>query len=217
MISTPLRFRNSLSSIRSPDTVRRYGSGPSSATAGAFEEASGGAVPPRECAAVAASPKMRMRDVVYATSRPSPSITWPADRPMVRPVWMARPLAVMTDPTRAGRRYVIDISAVVYCVCGGCNDCSAQPRAASAASANVPPRTAPRDHSNHGETGRLNAAVPASAPSNVSPVSRPIGGCARTRRSASRPLSSLADVSRISPRTGISRHRAGSRISTRRA
>jgi len=86
------------------DTGRRYGSGPSSATAGSVDETGGGAVPPRECAAAAVSPNMRMRDVVYATSRPSPSTTWPADNPMVRPVWMARPLAVMTDPTRAGRR-----------------------------------------------------------------------------------------------------------------
>ena len=127
------------------------------------------------------------------------------------------PLAAITDPMRAGRTYVIDISAVVYCVCAGSSDCSAHPRAASAASASTPPGTPPCDHSNHRDIGRLNAAVPASAPSNVSPVSRPIGGCARTRRNASRPLSSRADASRISPRTGMSRHSAGSRISTVRA
>jgi hypothetical protein len=88
----------------------------------------------------------------------------------------ARPVAVITEPIRAGRTYVIDISAVVYCVCAGRSDCSAHPSAASAASASVPPGTPPWDHSNHADTGRLKDAVPSSAPSNVSPVSLPIGG-----------------------------------------
>jgi len=46
------------------------------------------------------------------------------------------------------------------------------------------------------------------------PVSRPMGGCARTRRNASRPLRSRADASRIWPRQEGSRQSAGSRIST---
>jgi hypothetical protein len=104
------------------------------------------------------------------------SITNASESATERPTWIAWPLAVTVHPSCAGRRKVIDSSAVVYGVAGGSSVWIEHPNAMSATIASTPPPTTPAELRTHPVTGMAALAVPEPTSVIIAPVSRESGG-----------------------------------------